>query len=416
MRFVQTACRAEKIAKAGIPGRIVLGDGACPPEELAGKAQCVYLDPPFNTGDTFYLKQKIGEEGYRTGKKQLTLTAFQDRFASREEYQALLRRLIRAGRSLLNDTGAFFLHLDTREAPYARMLCDEEFGEENLVNEIVWAYQTGGRTLKHFSRKHDLILFYQKSRKLYFDIQSVPLSRTENRSNHMKRHTDEDGRSYRTIRSGGKTYTYYDDAPVYPGDVWTDVSHLQQKDPQRTGYDTQKPVALLKRILACTTRAGDLAVDLCCGSGTTLAAAADMDRRFLGMDCSPLAIATARKRLTDAALAVDWPFGAPGAELEAEVLPGVGFYDVHLLRYAPPGGEREGVPGLDALDQWAVGFIKEGVFLTQDLSCRSRRNPVLNDVLLLPQLRGVPAILTIDVWGNRAAWVAEDGETPRPDA
>ena len=405
MRFIQTECYQEKLATSGIQGRIIMGDGMSPPAEYFGKVQCVYIDPPFNTGDRFELKMRVGEDGWTDGNRTISLPAFSDQFPSREEYWQLIRSLAKAAHQLLHETGAFFLHLDSREAPYARMICDEIFGEQNLVNEIIWAYQTGGRTLKRFSRKHDTILFYQKSRKLYFNIQAVPVSRTENRQNHMKRQVDENGRAYRTIKSGGKTYTYYDDAPVYPGDVWTDVSHLQQKDPQRTGYDTQKPVALLKRILSCTTQPGDLVADLCCGSGTTLAAAMELDRRYLGMDMSRSAITVSRKRLTDSALTVDWTFGAPGAELEADMVAGIGFYDVRLKRYTPPQGEVKDVPGLDAVDQWAVGFVKDGVFYTQDLSSRLKKLPKLNDTLLLPQLRGTPAIMTVDVWGNNAVWV-----------
>ncbi|MBE5776078.1 MAG: site-specific DNA-methyltransferase [Clostridiales bacterium] len=407
MRFIQTECYREKLATSGIQGRIMLGDGMTPPEEYRGRVQCVYIDPPFNTGEKFELRMRVGEDGWTDGLRTITLPAFSDHFSTRQEYRALIRGLVRAAYDLLTETGAFFLHLDSREAPYARVICDEIFGESNLVNEIIWAYQTGGRTLKRFSRKHDTILFYQKSKKLYFNIQAVPVSRTENRQNHMKRQVDENGRAYRTIKSGGKTYTYYDDAPVYPGDVWTDVSHLQQKDPQRTGYDTQKPVALLKRIISCTTQPGDLVADLCCGSGTTLAAAMELDRQYLGMDLSRSAITVSRKRLTDSALTVDWPFGASGAQLEAEMIPGIGFYDVKLISYIPPQGEDAAAPGLDAVDQWAVGFVKDGVFYAQDLSSRLKKLPRLNDTLLLPQLRGTPAIMTVDVWGNSAVWVED---------
>lgn len=88
------------------------------------------------------------------------------------------------------------------------------------------------------------------------------------------------GRSYRAIMSGGKEYRYYDDEPAYPGDVWDDISHLQQKDPQRTGYETQKPLKLLERIVSCSSQEGDLICDLFAGSGTSAVAAAGLNRRF----------------------------------------------------------------------------------------------------------------------------------------
>lgn len=106
--------------------------------------------------------------------------------------------------------------------------------------------------------------------------------------------------------SGGKEYRYYDDEPAYPGDVWDDISHLQQKDPQRTGYETQKPLKLLERIVSCSSQEGDLICDLFAGSGTSAVAAAGLNRRFLCVDQSPLAIATTGKRLAQSTAASRW--------------------------------------------------------------------------------------------------------------
>ncbi len=405
MQYVQTACRSERIVRPGVSGRIIRGDGTNPPPEYEGKAQCVYIDPPFNTGERFSLKMRVGEDGWSGHGKTLNLPAYSDQYASREEYHAFLRSLIAAEHRLLNDSGSFFLHLDQRESVWGRLLCDEVFGEENLVNEIIWAYQSGGRTLKRFSAKHDTILFYRKSREQYFDITKVAIRREGNRSNHMKKCVDENGRAYRTIRSGGKVYTYYDDDPVYPGDVWTDVSHLQQKDPQRTGFDTQKPVALLRRIIGCCTKEGDLTADLCCGSGTALAAAAAMDRPFLGMDTSSCAVMISRRRLSEAALTVDMEFGCEGAELEADVASGIGFDEITLTRYDPGRKDRKGIEGLDCVDSWSVGFLKDGIFHTQNLSMRQKHQPAIAPSLLLPQLHGVPAISVTDVWGRSSVWI-----------
>ena len=260
--------------------------------------------------------------------------------------------------------------------------------------------------MKRFSRKHDVILFYRRSRKQYFDITAVPLPRSENRQNHMRRCVDEDGRTYRTIQSGGKTYTYYDDEPVYPGDVWADVSHLQQKDPQRTGYDTQKPLALLNRMIRCTTRPGDLVADLFAGSGTTAAAAAQMGRRYLCADISPLSLTVCRKRLLDTAMTLTAPAGCPGAGMDAELIPGIAYHDVHLTAYDP--GADAPIKGMDAVDQWSVGFYDGGVFQCQASAARRKQSPALPDVLQLPFFRGIPAILIADVYGKRSVWVKEE--------
>ncbi len=408
MRFVQRSCAGERLMSTGVEGRLILGDGTRPPEEYRDRVQCVYLDPPFNTGEKFIYRARWGEKGWADGTQTLTLDAYTDRFSSREAYHALLRSLLQGSRELLTDSGSLFLHVDPREAARARLICDEVFGENNFVNEIIWAYQTGGRALRTFSRKHDNILFYRKTKAQYFDISAVGIPRAGNRQNHMKRQVDAHGRVFRTISSGGKVYTYYDDDPVYPGDVWTDVSHMQQKDPQRTGYDTQKPLSLLRRIVDCSTRPGDLVADLCCGSGTALVAAARGGRRFLGMDLAPTAIVAAQKRLTDTALTVDKPFDAPDAALEAQVEPGIGFDEIRLTGYASPELEAQGISGLDAVDGWAVGFLEGDVFLAYDLFTRSKPEPALKNVLLLPQLRGQTALAVTDALGRSSLWVREE--------
>ena len=253
----------------------------------------VYLDPPFNTGKQFEMKVRIGEKGYKDGSPTLSLPAYDDRWESKEAYLTMMRDTLVLARDLMKKEGTIFVHIDCRMHAHMRLLMDEIFGESNFLNEIIWSYQSGGRARTYFPRKHDVILFYAKSRSYYFNIKSVPVARGDARSNHMKRGPDEDGRTYRSIMSGGKEYRYYDDEPAYPGDVWDDVSHLQQKDPQRTGYETQKPVRLLERIIRCSTQEGDLVCDLFSGSGTTAVAAANLGRRFLCVDRSTLAVCVA---------------------------------------------------------------------------------------------------------------------------
>ena len=404
MKWMQVKCTRE-IHGDGAAGELLLRDVRGDFDAWRGKIQCVYLDPPFCTGDAFFLQMRVGEKGWETGKGGLTLPAYSDQYTDRKAYLEFLRRALENARALLDETGSLFLHLDSRMSAHARILCDEIFGESNFVNEIIWAYQSGGRSLRHFSRKHDVILFYRKSRKQFFDITAVPLRRGENRQNHMRRCVDENGRAYRTIRSGGKTYTYYDDDPVYPGDVWADVSHLQQKDPQRTGYDTQKPLALLSRIIRCSTRPGDWVADLFGGSGTTAAAAAQLGRRFLSSDAGPLALCVSRKRLLDTEMTVTADTGAPGAALTADFVPGIAYHDVALTGYDPGAGE---IVGLDAVDQWSVGFYRDHVFYAQANAARRKQTPALPPVLQLPQLRGVPALLISDVYGHRSVWIQEE--------
>ena len=407
MGWIQAICHKE-IHGTGAAGNIMLADargGDFAP--WAGQVQLVYLDPPFMTGEDFSFRMRVGKAGWETGKEVITQPAYSDRFESTGEYLALLRDALENAKMLLDESGSLFLHLDSRMSAHARILCDEIFGESNFVNEIIWAYQTGGRSMKRFSRKHDVILFYRKSRRQFFDITAVPLPRSENRSNHMRKCVDENGRSFRTIQSGGKIYTYYDDDPVYPGDVWADVSHLQQKDPQRTGYDTQKPQALLNRIILSSTRPGDLVADLFAGSGTTALAAAANGRRYLSADLSPQSLSVTRKRLLETDFTLSAPIQCPNAHLEAEFIPGIAYHDIYLSKYIPPQGD---IQGLDAIDQWSVGFYQDGVFHAQASAARRKHTPDLSPLLQLPQLRGTPAILIIDIYGNRSLWRQKEDE------
>ena len=403
MAWIQVPCTLEKYP--GAPeGHFFLGDNAvCDLSAWEGQVQCVYMDPPFMTGESFVYRGRVGEKGWADGTGQFTLDAFSDKL-DKASYLDMLRGALLAAKKLLKETGALFLHVDPRASAYARLLCDEIFGERNFVNEIIWAYQTGGRSTKHFSRKHDTVLFYRMTGALYFDIASVPLPRTGNRQNHMRRNVDENGRSYRTIVSNGKTYTYYDDAPVYPGDVWNDVSHLQQKDPQRTGYDTQKPVALLERIIRSTTRPGDIVADLFCGSGTTLAAAAKLDRRYLGVDIGKCAAAVTARRLSNTGLRVHMPSGCPDAVLNAEVSGGIGLSDISLVSYSAPG-LPEGTEGTDAVERWAAGFLDGDRFTAHAVCARSRHEPALPVSLQVPQLSGRLCILVGDCFGRTSCWV-----------
>ena len=371
-----------------------------------GQAQLVYADPPFQTGNAFSRRQPLGEEGWRTGKPFLTLAGYDDKW-SREAYTAFLRGLAESAKALLTDTGVFYLHLDWRSSALGRLACDEVFGERAFMNEIIWAYESGGRSQTHFSRKHDSILMYAAGRKARFDLQRVPIGRQGSRKSHLKRTMDENGRPCRTIRSGGKLYRYYDDEPVYPTDVWTDISHMQQRDPQRTGWPTQKPVKLLTRMLRPVCQPGDLAVDLCSGSGTTLAAALEENCRFLGVDVSTAACALTRKRLLGEDFSLVLPCAEAPAKLDGEMTPA----GIVLTAYAPSAHpEAWEMHGLTAVEQWSAGRIRGGVFYPVFSFARSAASPALPETSFLPEGEGVPAVEILDVWGEKHMYAA-DSET-----
>ncbi len=411
MRLRSMPCDLEMHTGAGAGGLLMQGGFADRKEALlarfAGQAALVYLDPPFNTGKQFGLRQRIGEAGWATGRPTIDLPAYSDRWPDDAAFLAMLREAVEVSHALLSDEGSLFLHIDSRMHAYARLLLDEVFGAKRFVNEIIWAYQSGGRSTAHFSRKHDIILFYRKTGGAFFDIGAVGVPRGAVRKNHMRRGVDERG-SYQAIRSGGREYRYYDDERVGPGDVWDDVSHLQQQDPQRTGYDTQKPLRLMERIIRCSTRPGDLVVDLFSGSGTTAAAAAKDGRRFVALDCAETAVAVARKRLLGYKFCVEAPCAGGAPAVSAEVSPGLGIAEVRLTEYRIEDGLCPvSLTGTDAVDQLSVGYVRDGVFHAMASAARSKLSPALPPALELPALDGVPAIVTVDALGRRMAHALE---------
>jgi DNA modification methylase len=371
------------------------------PEEirqLSGTVQCVYVDPPFMTGEKFMRRRPYGEKGWKTGTPSPRYPAYEDRYTSEKQYLRLLRRVISVAKTLLNDTGVMYLHLDWRMSAQARIMCDREFGKTRFLNEIIWAYESGGRSRKTFSRKHDTILLYAKGKDYFFDLTRVPLPRGDGKRNHMARGRDEQGRMFSYITSGGKEYRYYDDEPVYPSDVWQDISILQQRDPERTGYATQKPLKLLERLLLPVTNPGDRVADLCCGSGTALEAAQKLDCRFAGLDLNPEAVAVSLCRLKPDNLTVICPCGGE-AELLAEN--GEGRFRIDGIEVSHPAFPARTSP-MDSLEAWETGTIEDGVFKAEQSFRRSFRYPELQQTLKTE--KPVSAVMTTDAAGIRRAY------------
>lgn len=388
----------------GAKGAFLLGDtldqldALC--QRLEGQVKLIYIDPPFLTGTRFSMRVRVGEAEWKTGKGSLILETFQDH-KNREDFLAMMHRVLSAVHRLLRNDGLLFVHIDYRTHPHLRLMLDDIFGESNFLNEIIWVYQTGGRTQRYFSRKHDVILFYRKSADYDFNVEEVMTTPIAPRTNHMRRHVDPDGRVYRSIRSNGRVYTYYDDDPVAPTDVWNDLHHLQQRDPERTGYDTQKPLSLLNRIVRCGSRKGDLVVDLFAGSSTTLEAAAINGRNFLGVDRCPMTLNIARRRLSGTEYVLCVPHWSDAPHCEAEISMGVGFYHVTLeaFRLHAPELNREFV-GLDGVDNWSVGYLRPDGYHCMAEFARSRRSPALESTLSVPVFSGDLAIGVASVTGK----------------
>ncbi|MDO4740040.1 MAG: site-specific DNA-methyltransferase [Eubacteriales bacterium] len=408
MRLKPVYARAERPHDAGADGLFCLEDvrEALPGllEKYAGTVQTVYIDPPFASGQTYRMRVCAGAEDWKKGAGSLVQEAYTDP-ADMDEAEALIRSMIVGAKELLCENGLLFVHVDWRLSGRVRRLLDELFGEDHILNEIVWSYQTGGRAKKYFSRKHDTIFLYRKGEEYTFHIENVAVKREGARRNHMRRQVDADGRVYRTIKSGGKVYTYYDDEPAYPGDVWDDLQ-MQQKDPQRTGYDTQKPLRLLERVILCSTEEGDLVADLCSGSGTTLEAAWRSGRRFLGVDKSPMAHLALRRRMAGARMEVEAEPDMDAPELECRLIAqGIGDLEVEILGLGPaPEGQ---VQGLERMDGWAAGYLRGGEFHCAAQQQRTRMKPELALRATVPVLEGEPAVRVNDVYGRTAYYILD---------
>lgn len=256
----------------------------------------IYVDPPFYSGKPYeYIWGNHAEK-----------RAFEDRWKGGiNHYIGWMSERLEQCKRVLKKTGSMYLHCDWHAGHYLKVLMDKIFGEKNFRNEIVWHYESGGRATNFYPRKHDVIFFFSNDSNYYFNWESVGIARNKcqccgqilKKWNNLKKHIDKDGRVYRTIKSAGKIYKYYDDEPVPPTDVWNDISHLQQKDPERLGYPTQKPEALLDRIIKASSNKNDIVLDPMVGGGTTVAVAQKLGRRWIGIDVSPTACKVTAKRL-----------------------------------------------------------------------------------------------------------------------
>lgn len=283
--------------------------------QYRGAVRLVYIDPPFDTKRDFIVyrdKWGAGADSY---------------------LQMLYERLVPI-RELLTPDGSIFVHCDWRVSHWVRCLLDEVFGAQHFRNHIVWAYGQSARGAKavarQFPRNHDDIWCYSKNGSAHFHGATRRKRYSVEQARRAGFRQDAEGRWYKTAPRGDYTDasierleaqgrvqrtktgsvrikyflsveegTVVESAPI--GDVWTDIPDaMHLKDAEHTGYATQKPEALLYRIIESSTSAGDLVADLFCGSGTSLAVAEQLNRGWIGVDQSDPAIATARARLIQA--------------------------------------------------------------------------------------------------------------------
>ncbi len=197
---------------------------------------------------------------------------------------------------LLKPTGSIYVHLDWHASHYVKVEMDKIFGYDNFRNEIIWAYSTSGRPKDRFPHKHDVILCYGKSEKTFFNLKEVKVPYSEE---YIKTHfpfKDENGKLYRKRYDAGKWRIYYADEGMIPNDVW-DIPYVNSMSPERLGYPTQKPEALLERIIKASSKAGDVVADFFVGGGTTPAVAQRLGRHWIVSDISRIAVEITKSRI-----------------------------------------------------------------------------------------------------------------------
>lgn len=249
----------------------------------------IYIDPPFATQREF--------------KGSLDQKAYQDKIAGALFLEFLRKRLVLM-RELLSDDGVVYLHLDWKKSHYMKILMDEIFGEANFKNDIVWHYSGWNKHLKsNFNRRWESILYFSKSSRPLFNSYALSWKSKEAyvKARKQQIHKDESGREFVLSDGGGGTRVkrLIEDAlktgrPV--DDVW-DIDKINNSSKEHTKYPTQKPEVLLERIITASSNEGDIILDAFAGSGTTLAVAEKLGRRWIGIDCGKLAIYTIQKRL-----------------------------------------------------------------------------------------------------------------------
>jgi site-specific DNA-methyltransferase (adenine-specific) len=291
------AVRLATVRKGTNDVRLIQGDNALAlaaiARELEGKVALAYLDPPFFTGRV-HCKITRRRDGAGILRRD-SAPAFDDRWAHFSDYLLSLRARLARVRDLLLPEGSIVIHVDPRTSHYVKVLCDELFGPDAFASEIIWRYRRWPSKTPNFQRVHDVLLRYVRdpSKTPRFVQLFEPLAASTQLTWGTRKQravVDESGRRTRSS-------TMPEASPGAPlGDVW-DIGIIAPVARERTGYPTQKPEALLERVISACTLPGDLVLDPYAGSGTTLTVAAKLGRKAIGIDESPVALRVSEERL-----------------------------------------------------------------------------------------------------------------------
>lgn len=263
-------------------------------KKYRGKVKLIYIDPPFDSKADYKKTIKLKGKSLNNDHTVFEEKQYTDIWTNDEYLQFLYERLILM-RELLSDDGTIYLHCDSKKVHHIRCLMDEVFGGEHFNNEIIWCYTGASQTKTRFIRKHDNILVYNKTKDFTFNWQDILIPYSEETVARTSRgagdnglyEKDVDEKHQNRLAKGGKI----------PEDWWTDIYRLQGNGLENVKYPTQKPEKLLERIIRASSNPGDIVFDCFMGSGTTLAVALKLGRKFIGSDINLGSIQTTIHRL-----------------------------------------------------------------------------------------------------------------------
>ena len=250
--------------------------------EKVGGLKFIYIDPPFDVGADFSMDIEVGDDSVTKKPSVLEEVAFRDTWGrGKNSFLSMIYPRLLASHHLLADDGVLAIHIDWRLSSQIRLILDEIFGVERFINEIIWHYDQGARGKNRFGRKHDTIFVYSKSENFTFNSDDILVPY-------------ESGMTEWRYTKGGQAGKEMPKGKI-PSDVWDMKLNAMSKE--HNGYPTQKPESLLERLIYAFSNKGDLIADFFCGSGTTLAVAERLGRKWIGSDLGRFAIHTSRKRL-----------------------------------------------------------------------------------------------------------------------
>ena len=379
---------------------------------LAGKIDLVYCDPPFFTKMTQGTRREIHSEKFPE-VKAVTQDAYDDVWnRDMATYLKMLTVRMMLMKDVLSETGSIFMHLDWHAVHVVKLIMDEIFGEKNFVNEIIWTYKSGGAAKRHFSKKHDTILFYSKTDRYKFYIQK---EKSYNRDFKPYR--------FKGVEEFQDRIGWY--TLVNQKDVWH-IDMVGRSSGERVNYATQKPAALIANIIEAVTDEGDICADFFCGSGTLAACAAAAGRRFICADAGELACSSTAKRLLRAGYSFQWYTCHDDAIAESAFDIDVSFdedgitlveYNADIEKLSLKKGQNDSLEKLlkeDSLafiDFWSSGYMDdEDAFVAQKLFVRDKKGRLVTadikheqqiDIVDYQSPEGcVRAVLVSDIFGR----------------